>query len=55
MNYKYIIVLFLVLAGALTAKGQEVTVKGKVTDPTGLPIIGAAVMEKRNIKRCSNR
>ena len=50
MNYKYIIVLVLVLAGALTAKGQEVTVKGKVTDPTGLPIIGAAVMEKGTSK-----
>ena len=50
MNHKYIIALFLVLAGALTAKAQEVTVKGKVTDPTGLPIIGAAVMEKGTSK-----
>ena len=45
MNKKFIRVLGLGV-GLFLAVMQTVTVKGQVMDPTGVPVIGASVLEK---------
>ena len=46
MMKRFLFVLSLMLLVAVSANAQRVMVKGKVTDSSGQPIIGAAVLEK---------
>ena len=46
MMKRFLFVLSLLIWVAVSANAQRVMVKGKVTDNSGQPIIGAAVLEK---------